>query len=217
MLKVLLPEARVISTSGFSEAVKYLVTAVTGLTAYNSVTGATTLAQLAPAPGSLNVPATGGTTLNFVYQCLVDGGYIPGGFEITSGTSPSGLVQSNLKNSTVDSITGTPTQSGSFPIKITAWEFPNYTGRSMAMDFTITVAAPPAPAISAQPTGGNFAVGSLAALTVTQTSGYTFTWKKDGTCTHHVRVGLVRTECTSEILLPHKRSRNRMAQRGGIR
>ncbi len=107
LVKILLPEARVISTSGCCEALQWTVTAIAGLGAFDAVSGATTLTQLLPSAGSLTVPATGGSSLNFVYQCLVTDGFIPGSFEVV-GTLPAGVTQTGLKNSTIDSITGTP-------------------------------------------------------------------------------------------------------------
>ena len=180
LVKVLLPEARVISTSGFSESVKWCVTTVFGLGAYDAVSGATTLAQLQPSPGSLTVPAIGGSNLNFVYQCLVTDGFIPGSFEVV-GTLPSGLTQTGLKHSTVDNITGIPVQTGNFPVKITAYEFTNNTGRFISVDFNIAVAVPPAPSFTVHPAGGNFPAGAFTILSSTQTGGYSFTWKKNGT------------------------------------
>ena len=183
LVKILLPEARVISTSGFSEAVKWCVATVTGLGAFDAVSGATTLAQVAPAPNSLTVPATGGSNLNFTYRCLVTDGFVPGSFEVV-GALPAGLTQTGLKNSIIDNIAGTPVQTGNFPIKITAYEFTNNTGRNIAVNFTINVAAPSAPVFSTHPVGGNFAAGSYTMLTSAQspgTGGYSFAWKKNGT------------------------------------
>ena len=179
LVKILLPEARVLSTSGFSEAVKWGVATVSGLGAFDAVSGATTLAQVLPVPDALTVPATGGSNLNFVYRCLVTDGFIPGSFEVV-GTLPSGLTQTGLKNSTIDSITGTPVQTGNFPLRITAYEFTNNTGRFITVNFTIAVAAPGVPSFSVHPAGANFPAGGFTILNTTQTGGYSFTWKKGG-------------------------------------
>ena len=87
--------------------------------AYDRVAGATTIAQLAPAAGVTTVPATADSGLSFVFQ-LLNYSATPASWTVT-GTLPAGLAHSNAKNNTIDSITGVPTQSGSFPSTVSAW------------------------------------------------------------------------------------------------
>ena len=64
----LLPQARVISTSGFTEVLKWSITAIAGLGTYDSVTGASAVTQLAPSPGSFTVNVVAGDPLTFAFQ-----------------------------------------------------------------------------------------------------------------------------------------------------
>lgn len=174
-----LPEARVISTSGFAESLKWVVTAVAGLGAYDSVSGASGVSQVLPTPNSTTVNTVAGDPLNFVFQCTGTE-TVPASFQIT-GSLPPGLSQTGRQNSTVDSVTGTPTQAGSWSITIIAWEFPGYTGLSLRKTFTLNITNPPPPAITTPPTGGIFNAGELVNLTVGHTNGKSFTWKRNGT------------------------------------
>jgi hypothetical protein len=176
----LLPEARVISTSGFSEALQWTVTAIAGLGAFDSVSGATTVSQLSPVQSSSSVPATGGSSLSFVFTIVGAGGHTPYAFQVV-GALPAGLTQVGLRNSRTDAITGTPVQTGSFPVTIIAWEGSGNTGRSTRANFTINVAMPPPPMITSSPAGGSFQPGEFVSLQAQQSHGFTFTWKKDGT------------------------------------
>ena len=197
----LLPEARVLSTSGFSDALQWTVLAVTGLGAFDSVSGATAVAQVLPTSGSPTVTSTGGVNLNFVFQVTGAGGHTPNAFQVT-GALPAGLVQTGLKNSKTDSLSGTPLQTGSFPVTIIAWENSGFSGRSARGNFTINVAAAPAPAITAQPAGGNFTPGSFVSLTTGHTNGFTFTWKKDGVALPASTTALASLTTPRKFLVP---------------
>lgn len=176
----LLPEARVISTSGFTDALGWSVAVVTGLGAFDAVSGATTVTQITPTAGSRTVNAIGGAGLSFVYSITGAGGHTPGIFEIR-GTLPKGLAQTGIRNSKTDSISGVPVQTGSFPITIIAWEYDTFVGRSTSGAFTLVVSNPPAPAITAAPAGGNFSPGNFVSLTATTTHPFSHTWNLDGT------------------------------------
>jgi hypothetical protein len=197
----LLPEARVISSSGFSDALGWAVTVVAGLGAFDSVSGATNVSQVSPVQNSPTVPATGGANLNFFYTVVGAGGHTPNSFQVI-GALPAGLVQTGRKNSKTDSITGVPTQTGNFPIRIVAWENSGNTGRSTSGNFTIVVANPPAPVITASPQGGNFQPGAFVSLEAVQTSGFTFTWKKDGVALPSAGQTLVSTTAPRRYLVP---------------
>ncbi|HEX2750202.1 MAG TPA: hypothetical protein VHM91_19500, partial [Verrucomicrobiales bacterium] len=174
----LLPEARLISTSGFSQILGKSIMFVAGLGAYDSVTGASQMVQLQPAAGSLTVNAVAGDPLNFIFQ-TTGTPHIPSGH--TTSPLPQGLVLTGLLDSTVDSITGTPAQAGISEVTITAWELPGYTGDSFSQKFTFQIVNPPLPQISQSPSGGNFPAGANVSVSATQDHGRTFTWKRDGT------------------------------------
>ena len=110
-LAVLLPEARVISTSGFSDFIAFTVTAIAGLGAFDSVSGASTVAQVAPSPGSATVNGTGAQPFTFLFNYT--GSDTPDHFQVT-GPLPAGLTQTGSKDSKTDSITGVPLR---FPVQ----------------------------------------------------------------------------------------------------
>jgi|GEM_PF-1934811 len=173
----LLPEARVISSSGFSEALTWTVTAIAGLGAFDSVSGASTIRQVQPFPDSPTVNWVAGEPLNFIWQAT---GFThdPAGYTL-GGDVPPGMVHTQLLNSAVDSLTGTPTQAGTYVMSVIGWELPNFMGDSFEVTFTFNISNPPFPAITAQPAGGNFQPGAFVSVVAAQTSGQRFTWKLD--------------------------------------
>lgn len=176
----LLPEARVISTSGFTEALKFTVAAVAGLGAFDAVSGVTTVTQTSPASGQSIVPLTGGTAATFSWQVTGFTGVLSPGSWSYSGHIPAGLVPADIEDSNFCFMNGTPLEVGSFPVSITLHEEDGGDSRNITGDFTIVVAAPAAPAISVQPQGGNFQPGAVVNLQATQTAGFFFKWSKDG-------------------------------------
>ena len=170
----LLPEARIISTSGFGEALKWTITAIAGLGAYDSVAGASIVTQVAPAPNMPELSAVAGQPLTFVFQ--YGGADTPHHFQITTHIPP-GLTHTGTTGSKTDSISGIPTADGIFPITVIAWRDLGQTMESVSETFTLTVSLPPSPQINAQPAGGNFAEGALVSLVAGQSNGATFTWK----------------------------------------
>ena len=185
LVQMLFPEARVLGGAGLGEIAKWSVAVIAGLGAYDSVAGATTLTQLAPVPNSTAVPATSGVALSFVFQCTGTESK-PKSWTVT-GAIPNGLSHSNATNNTIDSITGIPTQTGSFPITVKAWEGSNGTGNVVSTSFTINVAAiDPAPEISImQPAGSGLKDGKGKKSFGTATVGATgmirkFTIKNTG-------------------------------------
>lgn len=170
-----------ISTTGFSEALKWSVTAIAGLGAYDSVTGASQMTQLLPTPGSLAVNAVAGDPLNFVFQ-TTGTPHIPALHTTTA--LPPGLRRTGLVDSTVDSITGTPAQAGTFPVIITAWETAGPSGEpsgdSFSQAFTFEIVNPPLPEVMQSPASGNFAAGTLVKISAGHNHGRTFTWTRNG-------------------------------------
>ena len=142
LIQFLLPEASILGNAHVINAAALTIATVAGLGAYDSVSGATAVAQTAPSPGSSTVAATSGTNLNFVMQITGGGGHTPSSWTVT-GALPPGMTHANSKNSKTDSISGIPTQEGSYPITIKAWENSGGSGRSATGNFTINVAAPP--------------------------------------------------------------------------
>lgn len=138
LVQILLPEARVRGTSGMGEVVKWSVAAIAGLGAFDTVAGATVISQVTPSPNSTTVPARTGIGLTFLVQVTGAPSSKAGSWEVV-GSLPPGLVHANKVNSSTDSITGTPTVIGSYPITIKAWEDPGYGGGFKSQAFNIVV------------------------------------------------------------------------------
>jgi len=168
LVQMLFPEVRIIGGSALAEMTKWSVATVAGLGVFDSVAGATTLTQVSPVSGSYTVPATVGNNLSFVFQCVGTPGK-PASWQVI-GELPTGLVHANATNSSTDAIQGIPAQSGSFLVTIKAWEKANYSGKSYAKNFTISVTGPPPletpPTITSQPGSVTMNSGGTATLTV---------------------------------------------------
>lgn len=159
-------ETRLAGTVGLNQVVKWTITTVAGLGTYDSVAGATVLTQLAPNPGSSTVDGKTGAQLNFVYQ--VTGAPSTAKSWRVDGTLPAGMVHQNATRSNVDSITGIPTESGTFNITVIAFEDPGHRGGKKSKAFTINI-APGAlpPSIVTHPTASRIDAGTAATLSVT--------------------------------------------------
>ncbi len=181
LVQLLLPEARVLGTSGASEVVKWSVATIAGLGAFDTVAGATVIAQVSPSPNSTTVPAKTGTNLAFLVQVTGAPSAKAGSWQVV-GTLPAGLVHANAVNSSTDSITGIPTSIGSYPITIKAWENSGYQGGAKSQAFTIVVTdggggSITAPAITGQPASTTLNSGGTTTLTVTASGTTpTFQW-----------------------------------------
>ena len=174
LVQMLLPEAKLISSSGAIDVAAWAVATVAGLGAYDSVSGATTISQISPNSGSTSVPATKGKNLSFVFQLL---GYpdTPGSWKVTG--LPSGLTHADVKNNTVDSVSGVPTQTGTFSVKITAYSKTSYSGDNFSKTFTMTVADDPSARITSQPSSTTINSGQSATLSVSAGGASPFTYK----------------------------------------
>lgn len=179
LVQWIVPEARMAGTAGVCELTKWSVATVAGLGLFDSVTGATTLTQLSPSPGSTSVSATSGTSVSFTVQ-LTGTPYIK---EInrwtTLGTMPAGLTGAqNPIDPTLFTISGIPTQTGTFPISIFAIGA-TIAENSYSSSFTIRVdpAVVPTPTIAKQPRSVTIARGGRATLKVVATgSNLTYQW-----------------------------------------
>ena len=136
VVQMLFPQARILGTSAAGELVRFPVAAVAGLCAFDGVAGASTVAQVSPNPGSTVVPAVKGKALSFVYQ-FAGSGHTPGSWSVTG--LPQGLVHNDTRISKTDSVSGIPTVSGIFPVKVTAYRNHNRSGDSVSTTFSLQV------------------------------------------------------------------------------
>jgi hypothetical protein len=177
LVQMLFPEARIIGAAGLGEITKWSVATIAGLGAFDSVAGATSIIQLQPSRNSLTVPATSGSALVFRFQ-VIGAPSAPEAWTVT-GTIPNGLTHTDTQTST-NSITGVPTQTGRFPITVTAWRFASKMGDHYSQSFTINVVAGAStiPAISSQPASVTINSGGTTILTTTAsgTPAPTFQW-----------------------------------------
>ena len=176
MVQWLLPEAKIVSSAGLGEITRWTAVTIAGLGSYDAVAGATVISQLAPDAGSATVKAPVDQPLSFVFRAT--GSQINPASWTVSGALPPGLVHSNVKNKPVDSITGIPTQIGSYPVRITSWSEPDFTGDSVSKNFTINVTSGGGvpPKIKIQPVSLTVAAGKKAVLRVKTTGTATYQW-----------------------------------------
>ncbi len=138
LVQMLFPEARVLGSAGLAELTKWTVTSVVGLGAYDTVAGATSIAQVSPVPGGgSTVPAEVGKNLTFVFQ--ITGVLSDAQVSWSVGELPPGLTHADVSPPSLHRISGVPLQEGSTTVTITAWEQPNQTGKSYSEDFQIEV------------------------------------------------------------------------------
>lgn len=126
IIQLLFPEAKIIGGSAIADTATLAIATIAGLGAYDSVSGATSVLQVSPLANSASVPAATGSNLSFVYKN--SNSDTPKAYQIISGTLPSGLTQpppNQIQTGRTQTISGIPTQLGSWPITIKAWEFWN--------------------------------------------------------------------------------------------
>ncbi|GAA5147270.1 hypothetical protein GCM10023213_41640 [Prosthecobacter algae] len=176
IVQMLFPEAKLLTSAAFVDTTKFVITTVVGLGAFDSVAGATSVSQVAPAAGSATVPVTAGTNLAGVFQVVGGGGHTPQSWSVSSGTLPNGLTLANSRSKTT-TLTGTTTQTGNHVITIRGWENSNFSGRSAQASFTLQVSAGAGAAIGTHPASTSISSGSTATLTVTATGGAPLTYQ----------------------------------------
>lgn len=162
--QVLMPaEFNLAASTAAMDATKLLIATVAGLGAYDSVAGATTLAQLSPSPGSTTLPVTSGKGFTGVFQ-VTGSPSQPKSWQVV-GTLPAGLSLPNVPGATA-TLSGTTTEVGSKSVTIKAWEKAGFTGGVVQKVFTINVAAAPGASITTQPQPVTINSGGTATLTV---------------------------------------------------
>lgn len=150
LVQMIFPEVKIIGGAGLGEITKWSIATVAGLGAFDSVAGATTIAQIAPSAGSSTVTGNKGESLTFVFQ-LINYPDTPGSWKVTG--LPPGLKHADAKSNSIDSISGIPNKSGKFPVTLTAYSRSSYSGDSFSKTFTLNI-LPPIPDIGVeQPEG----------------------------------------------------------------
>jgi len=158
---MLFPESKILGGPGFGQITQWAVVTVAGLGAYDTVAGASAVIQLSPVKSSTTVPAASGSYLAATFQ-FTGSAHVPGSWKVT-GTLPTGTTHSDLKNSTTDTILGTPTQTGTYPITVKACESSSYGGSTVSASFNIVVDAA---VITTQPASTTIKTGTSSTLSV---------------------------------------------------
>lgn len=199
--QVLLPEVQFLTSSAGLETAKLAIATVVGLGAFDSVAGATTVAQVAPDADSRVVPVTAGGNFGGVFKIVGGGGHTPQSWSVSTGTLPSGLTLTSQKGKTT-TMTGTTNQTGDFNVTIRAWEGGSFNGRSASGAFTIRVTAATPVSLTQQPQPATIFSGQTATLTVVATGGtpITYQWYQGGAGDTSTPVGGNSPSLTTPVL-----------------
>lgn len=140
VVQFLFPEANIIGGATVANSVSLAVTTVVGLGAYDSVAGATaTITQVSPinSASEKKVPAAVGSSLTFSFKCTAPS--IAEEWACTPNPPAPGLVHNNVPFNNTNSITGTPTTAGQYPVNIEVWGDPAEPSQYKLQAFTIYV------------------------------------------------------------------------------
>ncbi len=169
------------------EMLRALVPLALAAGAVDTVTGAT---QFSSNPAS---PAAASTGQSFTMVFAITGAPSTTKCYSIDGPLPAGLTVPNATvsgtnrtlNASNGSITGTPTESGTFTVQIRGWEKVGRTGeKSPIYSYTINVSGPAAtaPAFTTQPSSQTVTAGGSATFTVAVSGSPapTLQWRKGG-------------------------------------
>ena len=213
IIQLIFPEAKLLGGAAIADTATLAIATVVGLGAFDSVSGASSITQLAPSPVVNPVAATVGTLLTFTVLYSDSSNHTPGSWQLvnTSGTTsppaslPTGYTQTpSGKNYTIKV---TPATAGTYSFRIKAWENSGNSGNSvLSGTFTFNVAAatpPTAPAITVNPSGSTINSGGTATLNVTATgtAPLTYTWYQGaaGVTTTQVQTGTTSSFTTPAL------------------
>jgi Ig-like domain CHU_C associated len=179
LVQILFPEVKVVGGVALSNVSQWTIATMAGLGAYDTIAGATTISQVAPRAGSDVVRAPLGVPLQFVIRAI--GPDINPQRWTVDGNLPPGLALSDTRNSSVESITGVPTELGSYSFTTTVWAHEDFSGPFVTKRFSITIVDPlaAAPVITTQPLSLTVAARSRVVLRVASSDpNATFQWYK---------------------------------------
>jgi hypothetical protein len=147
---------------------------------YHTVSAATAALQ---SPSTIQ--GTVGTTLSYQIRIVGPNVGFPQSWTVdgqnfnSSGSTTAGMPPGLTMSLTTGIIRGSPTEGGSFPVTITAYENRNERGHSITFTLTFNIAGGVAPpTITTQPTGGTVMAGSSFTFTVVAAgSGLAYQWQ----------------------------------------
>ena len=211
IIQLIFPEAKLLGGAAIADTATLAIATVVGLGAFDSVSGASSITQIAPSPVVNPIAATVGTSLTFTFQYTES----VGSWQLvnTVGTTtppasiPPGLTL-QAPNGAKGTLSGIPSTAGSYSFRIKAWRGPGFTSNFYlsASTYTINVAAatpPTAPAITVNPSGSTINSGGTATLNVTATgtAPLTYTWYQGaaGVTTTQVQTGTTSSFTTPAL------------------
>jgi Ig-like domain CHU_C associated len=185
LVQILFPEVKVVGGVALANVSQWTIATMAGLGAYDTIAGATAAAdavvisQISPNAGSSAVRAPIGVPLQFVIRATGEG-INPERWTV-DGSLPPGLTLSDTRNSSIESITGIPTELGSYSFTTTVWAHADFIGPFVTKRFSITIVDPlaTAPVITTQPLSSTVAARSRVVLRVASSDpNATFQWYK---------------------------------------
>ena len=199
-VRVAAAAADIVIESPAAAVLKAAAASVAALGAVDSVAGASTQTS-SPAylVTDITLPASVAEGQSFKMDVTVSGvavtfakawdvsNTLPPGVVVQGATLVGGLwiINDDTAAKGILTISGIPTQTGSFGFTVDAWEYTNRTGTSTSGATTINVTAPAgsAPVISAQPVGDTINAGSSVTFSVAATGSPapSYQWQKNGT------------------------------------
>ncbi|WP_338874748.1 putative Ig domain-containing protein [Spirosoma sp. SC4-14] len=154
-LTVSSPGTYSVTVANASGCVSSTSTTVASNTATVTVTNPTTTTGVIATAFSQTFTASGGTT--------------PYSYSLASGSLPTGLSL----NSTTGVLSGTPTQSGSFPITVRATDVNGCSGTGST--YSLSIVSPPT--VSVQPVSQTVCEGTVVSLSVAATNATNYQWQ----------------------------------------
>jgi len=159
IVQMLFPQANIMGGASLANSVSLAITTVVGLGAYDSVAGATAIAQVTPLSGSTTVPLAVGATSSISLQ--LTGLTETGSPAIwTLAPQPAGLNAPTIPAAFYASITGTPTTPGTTTVTVNAWHKASATGDKYSKAFTFCILG-----FSTHPASAAVASGATELLT----------------------------------------------------
>jgi hypothetical protein len=118
-------------------------------------------------------PTTGPTEVGVAYSatCTASDGIAPYSWSISAGSLPNGLTLTPSVDTTTATISGTPTDTGSYSYTVQVTDSTPVIPMTASQDYSGTIAAPPTAAITTPVSGATYAEGQSVNSNFTCTEG----------------------------------------------
>lgn len=196
-----------LATSPIAIVMTWIVRVAIVAGSYHAISaGSAALASPTTATGKVGTATSYQIRINDGVNRVPESWRIKGTLYGTSGSTTNGMPPGLKLGLSTGIINGTPTQSGSFPTTITAYESPGGGGAALTFTVTFNIAANTVPTtILTNPVGANLHVGEPLNLVVAAggSSPLTYQWQKDtvnipgATATNYTIAAVVSTNAGS--------------------